>query len=572
MDAAFRSRRIFYSLLLVAWALTMLPNLGRVSLWDIDEGLNAEAAREMHESGDWVVPRFNFQLRDAKPALQYWCQAWAYRLVGVSEFGARLPSAVAALLAAGAVYELGRSMFSASVGGLAGLALVSGGLVVALGRFANPDALLLACTSLTFLAFWWGYSPRAPGGATRHLWFVPFGVACGLATLAKGPVGLLLPSLAVWLFLIWQRDVRNLRHRGLLWGIAAYALVTLPWYLMVTIETRGEFARGFFLKNNVQRYLSADHSHHGSLFYHALFLLVGFAPWSVWILPTLSCAWRDRGADSRCGSESAAVRLLLVWLGAYLLFFSLSATKLPGYGLPMYPAVALLTGRFLDGWRRGVYRPPRGLMLYSAAWLVLIGAIVSAGFALSSGRVGISQTRFRPVPALADLIPLGAVFAAVGGTVILLAWRGLRTAAVVSLVVGCVAGVAAFAGWTLPRFDSVKAPRPLIAAVGLHRRDQEWRLASYLYFQPSLVFYSQREVQRFDDARLAIEHLAVPTPAILFLTRTNWEALKSRLPGRVLAQAWDMYQQDEIVAVGNESACRSLDLPAVARGEVKRRP
>src|SRR5439155_2834127 len=99
--------------------------LGTPSLWDIDEGNNAEAAREMLVADNWVVPTFNYQLRVDKPALLYWCQILAYRGFGVSEFSARLPSALAALAAVLLTYELGRRLFSAATGLLAGLALGS---------------------------------------------------------------------------------------------------------------------------------------------------------------------------------------------------------------------------------------------------------------------------------------------------------------------------------------------------------------------------------------------------------------------------------------------------------------
>src|SRR5438270_13297623 len=85
--------------LLVVAAVLFLPNLGVPSLWDIDEGNNAEAAREMLESGNWVMPTFNYQLRVDKPALLYWLQIAAYRLCGVNELAARLPSVLAALAA-----------------------------------------------------------------------------------------------------------------------------------------------------------------------------------------------------------------------------------------------------------------------------------------------------------------------------------------------------------------------------------------------------------------------------------------------------------------------------------------
>src|SRR5260370_22173439 len=102
-----RGRPAHYALLAALWALLCLPNLGTPSLWDIDEGNNAECFREMRDSGNLIVPTFNYRLREDKPALIYWLQIACSRLVGVNEWSARLPSALAALLAVLATYELG---------------------------------------------------------------------------------------------------------------------------------------------------------------------------------------------------------------------------------------------------------------------------------------------------------------------------------------------------------------------------------------------------------------------------------------------------------------------------------
>src|SRR5262245_41074327 len=138
-----------YALLLTAGAALFLVNLGGPSLWDLDEGRNATAAYEMLESGDYVTPTFNAVLRSPKPALLYWLQAAAYRVFGINEFAARLPSALAALLTLLLTYELGRRLFDAATGLLAGLILGSAPLFCASGHFANPDALLNACVVLT---------------------------------------------------------------------------------------------------------------------------------------------------------------------------------------------------------------------------------------------------------------------------------------------------------------------------------------------------------------------------------------------------------------------------------------
>src|SRR5439155_15180774 len=220
------------ALLLAVTALLTLPGLGSVSLWDIDEGLNAEAAREMYESGEWVVPAFNFQPRTAKPALLYWLQAICYKHFGVNEFSARLPSVMAMAVCVLLTYELGRMMFGAAAGLLAGIVLVSSVQVCLLAHAATPDALLLAAVLLTFTLFWHGYR----GGGRR--WLMTTGPACGLAVLAKGPVGLALPAAVIGYFLLARREMRRAFDRRALIGLAGFLLVAAPWYVVVGVETR----------------------------------------------------------------------------------------------------------------------------------------------------------------------------------------------------------------------------------------------------------------------------------------------------------------------------------------------
>src|SRR6516164_422986 len=147
MFSALNCRFGHYVVLLVVATSLTLPALGQSSLWDIDEGNNAEAAREMLESGNWIIPTFNYQLRVDKPALLYWLQVFAYRAFGVNEFAARLPSALAALLTVLLVYELGQRMFGPSTGLAGGLILSTSVAFCASAHFANPDALLNLTTA-----------------------------------------------------------------------------------------------------------------------------------------------------------------------------------------------------------------------------------------------------------------------------------------------------------------------------------------------------------------------------------------------------------------------------------------
>lgn len=568
MTRAFNHRIAHYLLLAIVGALLTLPNLGVPSLWDIDEGVNAEAAREMIESGDFVAPRFNFQLRDAKPALLYWLQAGSYRLLGVNEFAARLPSAVAAMLAALCIYELARLMFGPAVGLLSGIVSISSLLVCALARFANPDALLLASTCLAFLAFFAGYAPRKPGEAPRRAWFVPFGFACGLGMLAKGPVAFVLPGAVILVFLAWQRQLVLLWDRRQLWGCGTFALVALPWYAMVTIQTRGAFARGFFLTNNLNRFMAPMEDHRGPIWYHALVLLAGFAPWSIFLAPTIWHAIRDcrrRGPGDRLLKTQevwrpAATRFLICWCAVYLIFFSLSATKLPNYTLPMYPALAILTADFLNRWRRREIQPSRWVMAYCLAWLPVIGVVTIAGFGIASGRWQVADAKFPTLPLLGGWIWLGLIPLVGGAVVGVFAAMHRRTKAVIGLCSLCVAFVAGIIGFAATGVDAAKAPRPLTSEAGTMRRDRDIRLASYQYTQPSLVFYNQREIRPLATEQQVVQFLNFPLSSFLFVPEPVWQDLqrKGLAIGEPIARHHDLYRNCAVLVIAN----RPLQSPA----------
>ena len=564
MFGSFHHRTLHYLLLLGVGAVLTLPNLGVPSLWDIDEGVNAEAAREMIESGNFVVPRFNFQLRDAKPALLYWLQAGSYRLLGVNEFAARLPSALAAILSALLVYELARLMFGSAAGLLSGIVAVSSFLVCALARFANPDAILLASTCLTFLVFFAGYAPRRPGEGARGAWFIPFGIACGIGMLAKGPVALVLPSAVIFIFLVWQRQLALLWDRRLLWSCGAFALVALPWYIMVTIETRGAFAKGFFLTNNINRFMAPMEDHRGPIWYHPLVLLAGFAPWSIFLLPPIWYAIRgirnpaisERLIDARAILRPIAMRFLICWCIVYLIFFSLSATKLPNYTLPMYPALAILTADFLNRWRRREIQPPRWVMAYCFGWLFVFGIGTSAGLAVAAGEWPLAGAKFPQFPLLSSWIWLGLIPVVGGILIAVFALADRRSKAMTVLCGTAIAFVGGMIGFAATGVDAAKAPRPLVADAATWRRDRDIRLASFQYSQPSLVFYNQREVRPLLNEQQVLEFLYFPVPSFLFVPETAWQQLRQKGfgLGTPVARHRDFYRNCDILVIANQPA------------------
>ncbi len=411
-----QSRPAQLALLILVWAILCLPNLGIPALWEVDEGNNAEAGQEMYESGDWVVPTFNYDLRDDKPALLYWLQMACYALVGVNELGARLPSALAALGAILVTWELGRRLFNAAVGLLGGLILASSVSFAVAAHFANPDALLTLFTLLALSCFWKDY--RNPGPFR----YIGAGIAMGLAVLTKGPIGLLLPVCVVFLFLLWQRQLRRLLDPRQVWACLAFLATAAPWYVWVAVETKGVWVKGFWEKHNLGRGLRAMEGHGGPFYLYLGFLLVGFGLWSIFLGLTIYhavCKPRDSKTQPDPRSSAldprrsmldprptpwpwphipAEVRFLLCWIVFVLGFFSLSATKLPNYILPLYPALSLLTARMLVDWVGGRFVVKPSNMYGGMIALGAIGVVLAGGIGVVSGLGDLKALHGRHVP------------------------------------------------------------------------------------------------------------------------------------------------------------------------------
>jgi 4-amino-4-deoxy-L-arabinose transferase-like glycosyltransferase len=553
MFQRFDCRAGHFALLVLATAGVLLPNLGGPSLWDIDEGNNAEAAREMQDADNWITPTFNYQWRCDKPALLYWLQILAYKAWGVTEFSARLPSALSAVAAVLLTYDLGRRLLGARTGLLAGMILAAAPAFCAAGRFANPDALLNAATVLTFLFFWRGYA-RAGG-----TWFASTGLAMGLAFLAKGPVGLLLPSAAIVLFLAWSGELRRLLDRRLAWGVVTFILVMAPWYVLVGVDTKWEFLQNFFLKHNLGRFQAPMEGHGGPPYYYVLVVLAGLMPWAAFLGPAVWYTWRQPGENNK-GQKGLlrvppATRFLVCWIGVIFCFYSLSQTKLPNYVLPLYPAVAIVLAQFLERWRAREVQPPAWVLRVSLTCYGLSGLVVFIGLLIAGGLLGGAVLLHgRHLPGLegwaaVGLLPVAGACAA--------GWclrRGHRERVPIALAATGMLFVALLGAGPVQAVEAFKAPRSLAAAI--HSQEQsgpEIRIAAYGYFQPSLVFYCRREVSQLGSDSETVEFLRNPLPVYLIVSAAIWDNLRTqvRTPVRLLAQSHDLYRNCEVLLVTN---------------------
>lgn len=340
--------RFFAALILLALAFIFYGSAGMPFLGP-DEPRYAEVAREMQASGDWITPRLAGIEWFEKPALTYWAAAAGYSIFGVSEFAARFGVGLMALGGSLLILLFGRRVGSPVFGYLAAAVLISSCLWIGLGRGATFDMPLAFTMELALVGFYlWMRDPRRVAG---NPFFWLFSIGLGLAVLAKGLVGIILPLAIVGLYLLISRRLREvLRPAVLLPGACIFLVTAAVWYGPVIARHGRVFIDEFFIAHHFQRYLSNRYRHPQPVWFFVAIILAGIFPWSFFLISRIRRAfaggWRtivERRFDD-------LTLFLWLWVLVPLIFFSFSGSKLPGYILPVFPAVAMLIAQELERW------------------------------------------------------------------------------------------------------------------------------------------------------------------------------------------------------------------------------
>ena len=551
----FTYRLLHYSVLLATASLLTLPNLGTHSLSDVDEGVNAEAAREMMEAGTWITPLFNFELRTAKPVLLYWLQIASYSMFVVNEFAARFPSAIAAIGCILLVYELARKMFNYRTGLLAGIVLASSFEFCMIAHAATPDSVLLFFTVLTFYSFWIG----SRNGS--RAWFIPTGVAAGFAVLTKGHIGLFVPEAVIVVYFLWNCELRRLLDWRIIWGFTAFVLVAAPWYVVVTLESRGAWIKQFIGTENIGRFLTPMEQHSGPFYYHFVGITILSAPWSMFLLPAVWFTVKESrrtvvAEEERTVETRQAGRFLICWLMTYLIFFSFAATKLPNYVIASYSPLAIITARLLERWRSGSLAVPKWVMPVGLSVLAGIGVFTIVGLAVAGGAVTIPIGKIQVFHRLARWAWLGIIPLAGALTGSYFLWKRHKDLFLTAVAVTSVAFIGLLAAYPVDALDEFTAPKQLVNNADLRQPDRDIRIASLLWFQPSVVFYSRREVEKLETWEQAADYLATKQSAYLLVPECVWNKMQIEHPKefvyRTIAKQWDFQKQCDVIVVTNQ--------------------
>jgi 4-amino-4-deoxy-L-arabinose transferase-like glycosyltransferase len=423
-----------FILLSVLFGFLFLAGLGAAPLIDPDEGRYAEIPREMLERGDFVTPTLNYVKYFEKPPLLYWLNAGSMQLFGQHEWAARLPSALSGLLTVLITYAAGRRLFERKTALISAMILGSSAGFLIQSRIILTDMLLTLCLSSALFCF---LLATRSTDRQQKIFFQLFFICSGLAVLAKGLIGIVLPGGIIFWYLLLSGRWQFLRQLPWFSGLLFFSAVTVPWFILVSLENP-EFPHFFFIHEHFQRYTSTVHQRSQPFWFFLPILLLTMFPWSFFLPGSLKRAWQERH------SSKGVTLFLLLWALIIVLFFSLSSSKLIPYILPVFPPLALLTGkRLADNWH--VRNKPE----YSLAQNSLITLLLITGVSLAiipliswlpallhkSGQTGrefaLILTGPTPVITLQQTIPPGFLLICTG----LLLFYSLRIRSTVMLVV-----------------------------------------------------------------------------------------------------------------------------------------
>jgi 4-amino-4-deoxy-L-arabinose transferase-like glycosyltransferase len=345
INIAPRKRYVVHILILLAVSFfCFFWKLGYNEVFDLDEALYANCAREMALNGDFITPHINGVPFYEKPPLVYWMGALNYRLLGRNPWTTRLPSAFLSLLMTLMIYYFGRSRMSEQTGFLAGLMYALNPLVVGEAHQLTTDATVAFCIAAAIICFHMALSTRR-----KPLWYYGFWVFCALGVLAKGAPGIVFPVLIAYIYIYWIKQKRlsaplaELKRPRLYVGFMLFLVIAAPWHIAALVIDGRPFWEMYIIRQHLGRFYGLDKAHHAPIWFYLPGLLLGFMPWSFY----LGQAYFLREEPS-VDIENRNFRLFLrIWIAVIFIVFSMSGSKLVSYILPLYPAAALLTSDFL---------------------------------------------------------------------------------------------------------------------------------------------------------------------------------------------------------------------------------
>lgn len=357
-------------LLFLSLAMVFSILLGSRPLTTPDEGRYAEIPRQMILHNDFVTPRINNIKYFEKPPLFYWLQTASVKTFGLNEWSVRIATALMGLLGCVFTYFAGTQLFDRRTGLNAAIILASSSLYFGLSRYITLDITVAVFISISLLCFMLFNKTQQ----NRYLYGLY--AASALATLTKGFIGFILPGAIIFVWIALTHSWKQLLRYRLVTGTVLFLVIALPWHILAQMHN-SEFLSYYVLDQQILRYFTDISGRGQALWFLPGVLIAGMLPWTPWILPSVSTAWKQYRTK-----KDGTFLMLLIWPALTFAFFWLSKSQLSPYILPMFPALALLLSHHFS---ELIKKPHTQKWPLGALWLCIMIICIVANIRFKTG-------------------------------------------------------------------------------------------------------------------------------------------------------------------------------------------
>lgn len=477
-------------LLILVFSFLFFFQLGKLALIDLDEPRYGESAREMLILKDYIIPHLNFEPRINKPVLFYWLVALCYKILGISEFSARLPSALSGLCMLMFIYIFVSRELNEKVGFIAALILASTPMFLIISRIAIIDSFYSVLVFISLCFFWLYFREQK--------FLIPAYLFLGLSMSAKGPAGVCIIFVTIFLFSLIEKRIYYLKRFFNPSGIAIFLISGLFWYLLLILrigwpefkhlavtETIGRFKWGFV--------------HQEPVYYFLPVIFAGFSPWILYLFKLeIKKIW-----------QTPFLRYIFCYTIGGLVFFSLSRTKLPNYIFPLFPGLAILIAPFLaEMWNE------RNKVFLVLAFFLLIAGIGILFFGSELSKV---------IPE-GEITRISFLFFVLSVVSLLLVRLNFKYQFIfLFLLTPCLYFY--FLTQYGNDYSDYRSTKSLFTGQNLEPGENIYTLG---FFKPSLAFYSQRKIVVVDSIQKAGKYLVI--------RNEDLSVYKGKIPFDILGQ------------------------------------